>query len=802
MKAHLSVAGIKSWCFIMQLLGVCLLLPSLLWAYTTETESNNDFGLADTLSFPQAVGRGDVNPMTDDDYWVMTGVLQNDLIFAYVDTSQAAQRDSYLYLYSTLLALIELDDDDGPSYSSVVAGAVAPVNGNVFSLVRSYNNYYVIQPYYLFWSIVHPADLIPETEPNNSAPTAMAILPDVAVNGSVGTADEDFYSFTAQTGSRVSVILDNDPNNDFNLVQSRLQILGQDGSTELATGGNSTAEANAAGQVIISAGGTYFVRVTNLGGGGGDTAYRFVITGDINPYYTPTISPTATETPTITATPSQSPTRTITDTSTISPTATETPTVTATPSITETWTISPTATETPTVTTTPSSTGTATVSPTATETPTVTTTPSITGTWTISPTATETLTVTTTPSITGTSTISPTRTVSPTATITIDPFISAVPLNYAHDLGYEEVNPAGNVDYWVMDGVSAGDRIYSYVDTSGSSLRNSILNTYNDAQALIETDDNDGPGLSSAVAGATAPLTGKVYASVGSYLGAYVIQPYYLFLSMIGPGWTLPENEPNDSMFLMQMIVPNAEISGSAGLGDLDYYYFLANPGERFCVIMDNDPDNDDNVVQSNLRILSSTGTTIASGDNLVSHANAAGSVQSPAAGLYFIRVTNDGGGGGDTAYTFVVALQAGPPTAAPTATRTATHTRTPTGTRTPVILPTPTQTPTTPSYWLLPTGSLKIYNNLITTASHQAQSVIRWNQPETAETTIKIFDINGHLVKTLIDNELRAGQTTQVAVWDGKKASGRNAASGIYLVLVKAGHWEARGKIAIIRYD
>ncbi|HLW71714.1 MAG TPA: choice-of-anchor tandem repeat GloVer-containing protein [Candidatus Binataceae bacterium] len=106
---------------------------------------------------------------------------------------------------------------------------------------------------------------------------------------------------------------------------------------------------------------------------------------EINPFATPTPTPTSTPTPTVTSTPTITPI----------PTPTLTPTVTRTPTPTITATSSPTATSTPTPTTTQTATPTTVSTPTLTPTPTSTPTPTATAT--VTPTPTPTLTPTATP---------------------------------------------------------------------------------------------------------------------------------------------------------------------------------------------------------------------------------------------------------------------------------------------------------------------------------------------------------------------------------------------------------------------
>ena len=51
---------------------------------------------------------------------------------------------------------------------------------------------------------------------------------------------------------------------------------------------------------------------------------------------------------------------------------------------------------------------------------------------------------------------------------------------------------------------------------------------------------------------------------------------------------------------------------------------------------------------------------------------------------------------------------------------------------------------------------------------------------PENCHVRITIYNIQGQIVKTVVDNELPAGEYE--ASWDGKDKSGNKVANGIYL--------------------
>jgi hypothetical protein len=66
----------------------------------------------------------------------------------------------------------------------------------------------------------------------------------------------------------------------------------------------------------------------------------------------------------------------------------------------------------------------------------------------------------------------------------------------------------------------------------------------------------------------------------------------------------------------------------------------------------------------------------------------------------------------------------------------------------------------------------------------HQS-TMIRYQLPRSNHTTIKIYDISGRLIKTLVDEKQIAGYYT--IQWDGRDKSGNKASSGIYFTRIVA---------------
>jgi hypothetical protein len=62
----------------------------------------------------------------------------------------------------------------------------------------------------------------------------------------------------------------------------------------------------------------------------------------------------------------------------------------------------------------------------------------------------------------------------------------------------------------------------------------------------------------------------------------------------------------------------------------------------------------------------------------------------------------------------------------------------------------------------------------------------------------LKIYDVNGNIVKTLISDEKVAGYHT--VLWNGKNDIGENVVNGIYFYVIKAGNYNKVGKMILIR--
>ena len=63
---------------------------------------------------------------------------------------------------------------------------------------------------------------------------------------------------------------------------------------------------------------------------------------------------------------------------------------------------------------------------------------------------------------------------------------------------------------------------------------------------------------------------------------------------------------------------------------------------------------------------------------------------------------------------------------------------------------------------------------------------------------TLKVYDLRGHLIRTLADEERSAG--TYYVFWDGTNATGRQVPSGVYLYRIQADDFVRTRKMVLLK--
>jgi predicted hotdog family 3-hydroxylacyl-ACP dehydratase len=226
-----------------------------------------------------------------------------------------------------------------------------------------------------------------------------------------------------------------------------------------------------------------------------------------------------------------------------------------------------------------------------------------------------------------------------------------------HEFGNGAIDPLGDQDFWQFSGAADGDLAFAFVDTQGSAMSTaSILELIaDDAVSIIETDVNNGPGVTSIIAGAILPHSGNVFYHVAENGDNDVITEYALYQAIVSPTDSAPELEANDTSATANGIastITTATVSGA----DVDFFEFRAAMGATIVVIMDDDPEDDGSLTDTELQLLSTDGVTVlADGDDASGNdGNGAGAINAPVTGTYFVSISN-GGSGTDTSYRFVV---------------------------------------------------------------------------------------------------------------------------------------------------
>jgi hypothetical protein len=99
------------------------------------------------------------------------------------------------------------------------------------------------------------------------------------------------------------------------------------------------------------------------------------------------------------------------------------------------------------------------------------------------------------------------------------------------------------------------------------------------------------------------------------------------------------------------------------------------------------------------------------------------------------------------------------------------------------------------PAATVVPT-SYKLYQNYPNPFNPSTE--IRFDIPEAIPVQLKIYNILGQHVATLVDHVANAGAFR--IYWDGKNASGVDVASGMYLYRLKAGNFVDAKKMVLMR--
>jgi hypothetical protein len=76
--------------------------------------------------------------------------------------------------------------------------------------------------------------------------------------------------------------------------------------------------------------------------------------------------------------------------------------------------------------------------------------------------------------------------------------------------------------------------------------------------------------------------------------------------------------------------------------------------------------------------------------------------------------------------------------------------------------------------------------------------TTITYDLPQAGEVSLKIFDVLGREVITLVNVSQLAGR--QTAVWNGQDAAGQNIATGVYVYQLRAGQFVQSKKMVLLK--
>ena len=229
-----------------------------------------------------------------------------------------------------------------------------------------------------------------------------------------------------------------------------------------------------------------------------------------------------------------------------------------------------------------------------------------------------------------------------------DSFGSADPLltGLAGDYGIGDLSPVADIDWWSAP-TPPSNLAFVYVATGSSSTgTDSQLNVYdNDGSTLVEYDDDDGPGVSSVVAGALVGPGPSLFFRINEFGNNGEITPYNLFQAVIARTDFDPEVEPNNDFTTATPITAQGmEGNFPVGAVDQDWYAVSLSTGDVLAAILDADPDDAGFAGTKQLEIFDTDGTTLLADENQDStrEAYAAGPITAASDGTYFILVTSD----------------------------------------------------------------------------------------------------------------------------------------------------------------
>jgi hypothetical protein len=106
------------------------------------------------------------------------------------------------------------------------------------------------------------------------------------------------------------------------------------------------------------------------------------------------------------------------------------------------------------------------------------------------------------------------------------------------------------------------------------------------------------------------------------------------------------------------------------------------------------------------------------------------------------------------------------------------------------LVIPTGTEGGPAPKRYVLEQNAPNPFNPTTT---------IRFGIPEREHVTLRVYDIAGREVCTLLDGAVDAGEGYAVT-WDGRDGGGRDVGTGVYFYRLTAGEWNETKKMVLLR--
>jgi hypothetical protein len=235
------------------------------------------------------------------------------------------------------------------------------------------------------------------------------------------------------------------------------------------------------------------------------------------------------------------------------------------------------------------------------------------------------------------------------------------------EYGSGEIGPElGDLDFWRLEGVAAGDLLFALADPLGSLESNDpVLGAVaDDGVTGFDSDDDSGPFEAAAIA-SVVPQAGDVHLLVGEDGNDAPITTYRLYHALVSPADVAQESEPNGPEAPDAILATVTAGSIGLSLSDIDFFRFeTLTPDARVVLIGDDDPNG--NLIYTGTQYALSgpdplTPIPGSAGDNDAAHpTNALGPITLATPGRYHVGVYN-GAASGDLDYRFVLLVNGTP---------------------------------------------------------------------------------------------------------------------------------------------